>query len=67
MTAQRECAARYCDRLLTEQQVRAGGKYCGRRCAFRSLYFSKHQGLWHQANERMDGRYDKTRYARDRE
>lgn len=65
MSEQRECAARYCDRLFTPkrpQQI-----YCSRKCSFRSLYFSRHNSLWHEANESQDGKYSRARYARDYE
>lgn len=65
MTEQVECAARFCERFLTPRQVKAGGKYCSRKCSFRSLYFSRHNDLWHSANEGQGGKYSRARYNRD--
>lgn len=58
----RECARRFCEKTFTPKYP--AQKFCSRRCAFKQLYFSRHNDLWHGANDRAGGKYSSARYAK---
>jgi hypothetical protein len=64
MSDQRECARRYCEVMFTPKKP--DQKYCSRRCAFKQLYFSRHNDIWHDINEDRGGKYSGARYNKER-
>ena len=56
----RECAGRFCEVEFIPKKP--DQIYCGRKCSFKALRYSKHRNLWHGAVERYG--YE-PKYGRD--